>query len=181
MSTIDFLKPIYLARFSKPVADRPIYRALSKQVCASIVEIGVGQAVRTQRILRLLRYYRPHSRICYTGIDLFEARPESCPGLSLKQSYQLLASDGVQVRLIPGDPLSALGRTANSLQGTDVLIISADQDGAALQQAWSFVPRMLHNDSIIFLEQPQGDETRFTQLGYADILAFAGKLRHRAA
>ena len=82
-------------------------------------------------------------RCDYTAIDQFESRGESQPRLSLKEAFHVLRPTGVKLQLVPGDPLSALSRIANSLAGTDLLLIAADQDRQSLAQAWKYVPRML--------------------------------------
>ena len=79
------------------------------------------------------------------------------------------------LRLVPGDPLSALTRVANSLAGTDVVIISLDQTGDLLDQAWRYVPRMLHADSLVYLERPgkKPGETKFDVISPGQIAHWA--------
>jgi hypothetical protein len=89
----------------------------------------------------------------YTGIDLFEARPVGQLGLSLKQAHRALSRSEARVRLIPGDPVTALARSANTLVATDLLIIHADQDAMSLQRAWFYVPRMLHTASVVLWQE----------------------------
>ena len=57
-----------------------------------------------------------------------------------------------------GSVQSATMRTQdpNTLTETDLIIISADQQPADLERAWRFVPRMLHDRSLILREQPAG-------------------------
>jgi hypothetical protein len=148
------LHNLWLLYFSKPAADRPLYKALRARPVRSIVELGVGLPLRTPRLLRLASGKTRGEPIRYCGIDLFEARPGGQPPLSLKQAFAALQSPTVRVQLVPGDPHSALKRVANSLTGTDLLLIAADQDRDSLAHAWTWMPRMLTATSLIFVEQP---------------------------
>lgn len=152
MNSASLLKFAYLALVSGPAHERKIYRAMRQHAPKSIVEIGIGCGLRAERMIAVALRYAGGERLRYAGIDLFEARPAGNLGLSLKQAHQKLKATGVQVRLIPGDPLSALARSANALQGTDLLVISADQDQESLQRAWYYVPRMLQESSLVFIE-----------------------------
>ena len=90
------------------------------------------------------------------GVDRFEDRSESDgPGLTLKEAHQLLRSDGVRVQLVPGNPSDAWMRIANSLGKIDLLIVPAEFDAAPQARAWFFVPRMLHENSVVYVERLQ--------------------------
>jgi hypothetical protein len=173
------LRYYYLTWFSQPAADRPLYKLVSKQPIRSIVEIGVGQGVRTRRLFELaVKPVHAAEPLRYTGIDLFEARhAEVPPALSLKQAHSQLKTDHVQLQLVPGDPLMALSRAANSLAGTDLLIISLDQHSPALQQAWRFVPRMLHAKSLVYVEHPgkKSGETKCELLSLDEVHRLAAE------
>jgi hypothetical protein len=146
--------------------------------------MGVGSGRRTQRMLRLAQAVSPGEGIRYTGIDLFEARPADQPQLKLRVAYMEFKRLTPCIQLAPGDPYTALARTANSLLGTDLLVIAADQEPEALAQAWPLVPRMLHAKSLIFREESVGSRgTRFVLLTPHDIqpLADAALRRVRAA
>src|SRR5438105_3066916 len=121
------IKYVYFAYFSQPAADRAIYRAIYRGRARKIVEIGVGMGQRSARMVNLAKCRHRSAEVRYTGIDLFEARAAGTQGLPLKQIHRLLTASGVRARLVPGDPYSALAQVANSLQGTDVVVISADQ------------------------------------------------------
>ena len=130
---------------------------MARMRARKIVEIGVGDCARSRRLLCVAcRYHRP-DQISYTGIDLFEARPAESPGLSLKQTHQVLKPCGCRVQLIPADPYTALIRAANDLIDTDVIIVSADQDSDSLQRAWFYVPRMLHAETLVVIEKTIAD------------------------
>lgn len=177
------LRYYYLAWFSQPAADRPLYKTLRSRTIRSIVEIGIGQGLRTRRMFEVaLKHCHHEEPLRYTGIDLFEARGNSVPGLTLKQAYARLQHDRVQIKLVPGDPLMALSRAANSLTGTDLVIISLTERGDALDQAWRYVPRMLHDDSLVYLEVPgkKPGETRFTLLKPIEIARLAKESQRTA-
>ena len=154
MSAGTLLKYVYLAYLSRPAADRTVYRAIHRLRPRSIVEIGIGGAMRTRRMIDLTLVNRSADEVRYTGIDLFEARPAVAPGLPLKAAHTLLKTLPLKVRLVPGDPFSALCRAANTLLGTDLLIVSAGHDPESLARAWFYVPRMIHEASQVFVEEP---------------------------
>ena len=186
MKLARLLRYLYLARFSQPSADRTLYRAIWRQPPTRIVELGIGSARRSLRMIELAKRLRPETEtIHYAGIDLFEARPEDAAGLTLKRAHRLLGGTNAKVRLVPGDPAMALKRTANVLLQTDLLVIAADQDRDALARAWFYVPRMLHEGSRVFREErvAGGDGRRFRLMERIEIdrLAAGGYRPLRAA
>lgn len=109
-------------------------------------------------MIEIAKLVSPQAEIHYVGVDLFEARSESDgPGLTLKAAHQHLRSDGVKVQLMPGNPSDVLARIANSLGKVDLLIVPAEADSEGLAKIWFFVPRMLHDDSLVFVEQSLGN------------------------
>ncbi len=170
-----------LAWFSRPAHERCLYRVLRGGQVRSLVELGVGDGRRTQRLLAVAQRFAPEARLQYTGIDLFEARPADAPGMSLKDAHRTLTRTGVHLRLAPGDPFSALARCANALVNTDLLVISADQDPAALERAWYYVPRMLHATSLVFLEERDAGRGSFRRLTLRDVEPLARQQGHQRA
>ncbi|MFN0020568.1 MAG: hypothetical protein ACKVP0_20100 [Pirellulaceae bacterium] len=186
MSAGSLIRSTWLLYFSQPAPDRFLYKAVKGKSIKSVVEIGIGCGVRTQRMLEVLSWNAANLPLKYTGIDLFEARSKAQPGLALKQAFHDLRRPGVQVKLVPGDPYDALVRAANGLTGTDLLIISADQDGESLQRAWTYMPRMLHAGSLIFQEDGDSKTGKFSyrRLTLLDIqrhAAVASRMMRRAA
>ena len=184
MSTASRLKYYYLAYFSKPVGDRTLYRMVQRLQPRRILELGVQRGTRAERLISLALRFHAADDLRYAGVDLFEARPpEAVPGMSLKQAHCLLKATGVRIQLVPGDAYSALSRTANSLRDNDLMLISADQDPAALEQAWFYVPRMLHEKSVVLQEVPGEKGASWQTVALADIQARADqqKTRRRAA
>jgi predicted O-methyltransferase YrrM len=143
------LRYLYLAYFSKPAADRAVYRAIGRLRPQRILEIGIGTGQRAVRMIRLARQYQ--GEVSYTAIDPFESRTEG-DGLSLKAAYRLLRATGARINCVPGDALSALARTANSLAQVELVVVSADQDQASLAQAWFYLPRTLHPQALVLEE-----------------------------
>lgn len=150
MSAFNWFRNLHLSYFSKPVADRSLYRAIRRQPPKSLVEIGVGNGKRTGLLLEFMLAVHPAADVRYAGVDLFEARPAESPGLALKQAHALLKPLGVKTQLVPGDPHSALARCANSLREIDWLVISPDVDAESLAKAWTFIPRMLYAGSKVW-------------------------------
>lgn len=176
MSAASLLKYCYLAHVAKPAAERRLYRHVRRERVRRIVELGVGDGSRAQRLISVSRRYHEAKEISYAGIDLFEARSDDQMPLPLKHAYKRLMPSGVRLQLVPGDPYSALARSANSLLDTDLLIIGADQDPLALERAWFYVPRMLHTGSTVLVEHvgegPEA-ERRYHRLPAADISQLA--------
>ena len=154
LSILSQLQVMYFAHLSKPQSDRPIYQAIRRHKIRRIVELGVGSGRRALRMIEVAKLASPRQDICYVGMDLFEGRSESDgPGLSLKAAYQFLRGVGARVQLVPGNPAESLVRTANSLGKIDLLIVPAELDSPSSSRAWFFVPRMLHERSLVFVER----------------------------
>lgn len=174
MSAIDLLKYAHLAYFSKPKSERAVYRTIRRLRPRSVVEIGVGEVTRSQRIIKLCTHIVGVEQFRYTGIDLFEARGSSQPGVTLKLAHKLLKPMAAKIQLVPGDPFSALSRTANSLTQTDLIIIRSDQDAASMNRAWFYLPRMLSERCQVFHEQENSPgEKKLGQLTVAEVTELA--------
>lgn len=106
--------------------------------------------------------FTPRSEIQYIGMDRFEERGETDgPGLTLITAHRVLTRSGARIKLIPGDPLRSLARAANDLGQVDLLIISPQPEAERLSRVWYFVPRLLHAQTRIFVEQilPGGEKS----------------------
>jgi hypothetical protein len=157
LSAASQLKYLHLAYFSKPVADRAVYRTIRNTCAGHLVGIGLGSGRLAGTMIQLASEFTRRDQVRFTGIDLFELRPATAARLSLKQAHSLLTPLKARVRLVPGDPFSALARAANTLLDTDLVVIRADQDAASLERAWFYLPRMLHEESVVLLENPGSD------------------------
>lgn len=167
MKPISSLKFIYLTTFANPACDRAIYRAIKKSKASSILEIGMGNGDRAETMIRIANKYSGSGNVRYTGIDSFEANPDSA--LSLKKCHQRLNKHGAKVQLVPGEIYSSLHRIANSHTRTDVLIISSGYEIESLESSWFYVPRMLHAASVVFLQDKDDDEEKFQVLSRLEI------------
>lgn len=184
MNVGRLLRSVYLLYFSQPAGHRSLYRAVRARPVRSIVELGIGLGGRTERILEIAGW--KCSGLRYTGIDLFEGRSGGSGGLSLKQAHASLQLPGVRVQLVPGDPWLALMRVANGLAGTDLLLISANQEPESLARAWTWIPRMLTPSSLVFREEIDGQEgqSQWRSVPLEEIqklAAVAGRGQRRAA
>jgi len=147
-------RSFYLSHLSKPSGDRLIYRTIARRKVQSVLEIGIAVGQRASRMIEMARRFHPVAEVRYAGIDPFEARSAmDGPGVTLKMAHRLLHSTGAQVQLIPGDPLAALSRTANSLGQVDLMVVSSRLDPRQLARAWFYVPRLLHERSVVLLEK----------------------------
>jgi hypothetical protein len=184
LSIFSRIRQTYLFYFSKPQANRPVYRAIRRHHAQNILEVGVGDGRRALRLIEIAKLASPGQEIRYIGLDRFEDRSKSDgPGLTFKAAYQLLRSDGLRVQLLPGEPAETLLRTANSLGKIDVLLLPATLESSDFSRMWFFVPRMLHENSLVFVERTLDDgQTRWSLKPQREIdeLASAG-VRRRAA
>ena len=192
MSAASRIKYAYYAYLAKPKSERKLYREIRRRRPQRIVELGLSSKQRSLRMLRVVARYAP-GPVEYTGIDLFEARGKDYEGLTLKQAHKLFKPMASKVRLLPGDPFSALAAASNTLVGTDLLIISVDQNLESLTKAWFYVPRMLTSTSLVLHEQPIESEeqkenkplqTQLVNVSRMEIEAWAAiqtKARRRAA
>ena len=124
-----------------PKCDRALHRRVKTTMPQRIVELGVGDLSRATRVIAMAQRYRKDT-IHYCGIDLFDARSEDA-SLKLKDAHIRLSQTGARIRLVPGDLMSAIPRTANMLTNTDLLIVDATHSASELESIRPFIPRML--------------------------------------
>ena len=154
MPAPNHLRVLYLTHLSKPASDRALYRAIRGRAIARILHVGIGLGERALRMIEMARLHVPDEGIEYTGVDRFEDRDESDgPGLSLKAAHRMLKQTGARIHLLPGDPFAAVARAANSLARTDLVVISSRGKADWLERAWFYFPRMLHDRSLVYLEE----------------------------
>lgn len=178
------LKRLYLRYFAKPAHDRVLLRLVHRQRISRIAQLGIGDLTRTLRLLAAAQADNGGLSLDLVGIDKFEMRSEvDGPGLSLKEAHRVLASHGIKARLLPGEPLTVLAASANSLGGNDLLLISADQDRESLARAWFYVPRMLSATGVVFIEEPHDGAGEFCwrQVSQEELTRLAAKPRTRRA
>lgn len=166
MAKFGFLSS-WFGRADQAGPERPLFKLLGGKTVRRVVEIGLGDGQRSAAMIRRLLRYQSADQVRYTGIDLFEGRADQ-PVLSLKEAHRMLGALCNGVRLIPGDAAGALRRHANELRGTDLVIVRDGQNGGSLDSAWHFLPRMLHNQSQVWIEQADGS---FETLSPAEVRA----------
>ena len=182
MSIKDRVWAFHLLHISKPVEDRPIYQEIVTGHVRHILELGLGSAERSLRLIETASRCCSAREIHYTGVDPFESRGSE-GSLPLKVAHQRLSRTGAHVRLVPGDAFSGIARVANSLQGVDLVVISGDQTPEQLERAWFYFPRMLHNQSKLFLQKPcgPGQIAPYDQISPEEIGIWANRTSRRRA
>lgn len=169
MRPASSLQSLYLRFLSRPRHWRSLYAHLHRARPRRILQIGLGDGANTERILGLsLAQPRPEP-VKFTGIDLFESRPQSDIGMSLKEAHARFRGERLEIRLLPGQPAQVLTRFANELRGTDLVLIAGDQASGVREHAWHFLPRMLHKDSQVWIESQTRGASSFQILSPADL------------
>jgi hypothetical protein len=184
--TLAFLsrfKLFCLFHFSRPRANRLIYRKVYRRDIQRVLELGVGDCARAVRVINLIAAAREAKTLRYTGVDLFEARPDHiAPSLPLKEAYRTLKATGARIQLLPGDPFVALSRSANDLGQQALIVISADMAGEPLTRAWFYMPRLVHADTLVFQEDLETQQFRQVSRKQIQRLATASIVpQHRKA
>ncbi len=153
MANTNRLRAAYLSYLSKPASDRPIYRSVCRRQACRILELGIGVGQRAVRMIEAAGCFHPQREIFYYGFDPFESRSAvDGPGVTLKMAHRLLKATGARIQLVPGAPCRTLARMANDLGQIDVMVISSRLDPKQFAEAWFCVPRLLHEQSDVFLE-----------------------------
>ena len=183
LSNPSRLRVFYLTHLSQPSSDRAVYRAICRQQVRSILELGVGVGQRALRMVELAGRGVPVGEVRYTGVDPFEGRSEmDGPGLALKTAHRLLKATGARIQLVPGEIPAALARTANMLGPIDLLVIAGRLPPQQLAQAWFYVPRLLREQSQVFLEKfLPGGKTAMQPVAHDEIETWATATRHHRA
>jgi len=136
------------------------------------------------RMIEVAKRTSPPEDIHYVGMDLFEGRGDADgAALSLKEAHQRLRATGVRVQLVPGNPAESLIRLANSLHKVDLLIVPSELESAAAARMWFFIPRMLHERSIVLVESVQSDGQKTVRIkprAEIDRMAAGGAARRAA-
>ncbi len=179
---VSTLQILAMAFFSQPKSDRPVYQLMRRLRPRRIIELGIGDGNRSERMIRLAGSFGP---VHFVGIDMFEGSPAGVACTTLKNAHQRLSRLRGEIRLLPGDAGSALPRHANELTNTDLVIISATQQPAGVAKAQKYLPRMLHANSRVMLESPgPSGQMRWQVLTFDEVLSAAAgssPRRRRAA
>lgn len=181
LSRVSRARFLYLALFSKPKAERAVFRQIRRHRMARILEVGVGDARRASRLIQVAQRYAP-GEVQYTGIDQFELSDSTASSIPLITVHRRIARHGANVRLVPGEPAAALESIANFSPNTDLIILSANITNRELDSAWFYLPRMLHSGSLVLREEINGEgEPKFATLSPHDVEVAAERPRPRKA
>ena len=181
MSAANALRYVFLAYLSKPVEDRPLYRLIRRHRLTNFLQLGIRDGQLATRAIDVGLRYSPAESVRYTGIDLFEARPAGSLSLPLKAAHQLFRPRGIKAQLVPGDAGMAMTRIANSLQGVQLVLISADQTDESLERAWFYLPRVLDVNCHVFRQRKQGDQFIWQPISRIELQSLATRRRSRQA
>jgi len=159
MAGLGLVRRIWLSRFSRPAAERPLYRHVLGSRPRRLLELGLGMLGRTERLLRA-----GGVDLHYVGLDRFESRsPSDPPGVSLKQAHRRLRGLA-RVQLVPGNVDSSLARLCNHLGVFDVVVVSADTDERHLERCWFFLQRLTGPATTLFLESRTAAASTWTTM-----------------
>ena len=182
MAAASWFRYTWLSRFASPKSDRELYRLVKRQTACRIVEIGMGDLSRAVSLIETAQRFAVDKKVWYTGIDLFEARPADRPGISLKEAYRVLRATEAGIRLVPGTPARSLASAANAHPNTDVILIGPEVAESELTGAWFYVPRMLHEGSIVLSERHDADgRVTFNKITRTQIADWAARESMRRA
>jgi hypothetical protein len=174
VAAANWFRYVRLAHWSRPKANRQLYRLVKRDRICRIVEVGISDLPRAVAMIEVAQRFAGDKKVWYTGIDLFEARQPGSTPLPMKETYRILRATEANVRLVPGTPASSLAAAANAHQNTDLILIGPDVTETELQGAWFYVPRMLNKTSTILSERRTADgQSTFTALTRTQIAEWA--------
>jgi hypothetical protein len=162
MSRLSWLEKQYWTRLGKPVEERELFAQLIQRPIASLLEVGIGNGSRMQRIAKLVTLAEGVASLRYVGTDEFESATDRGHHLSLKQAHRLASQLGFKATLIPGDVESAIPRVAHKLGSSDLIIIDGGLDSQQPSNGFlaSWLNRIAHRDSIVLAAAAPGGTLR---------------------
>ena len=177
MSRLSWLQKLYWTRFSKPVEERELVKYLLAHPVRSLLEIGVGNGARMQRIAKLVQLPAGEEQLRYIGIDEFESASDGGQHLRLKEAHQLASVLGFKASLIPGNHASAVPRVAHKMGACDVIVIDGGLDPAAPMTGsiGPWLNHLMHDRSMVFACAQPGNALRRLDLEF-----ISAPVRHAA-
>jgi hypothetical protein len=157
VAAANWLRYARLAHWSRPKANRQLFRMVKRDQICRIVEVGISDLSRAVALIEVAQRFAGDKKVWYTGIDLFDARQPGTAPLPMKQTYRILRATDANVRLVPGAPAPSLAAAANAHQNTDLVLIGPDVTEMDLNGAWFYVPRMLNKTSSVLSERRTAD------------------------
>ncbi len=173
MTIKSWIKSVVKSSFQDESGIKTFIKEIKKTNPRSILEIGLGDGQRGPKILAALDN-SGEDRIRYTGIDMFEAR---LGGLLIRKVHQQISQTGALCKLVPGEPMPALSRTANSLASTDLILIDSMILPNDLDAAWYYFPRMMHAGTQVFQQVTDGDSMTYRRLDNSKVESLANRAR----
>ena len=182
MAAANWFRYAYLAHFSRPKSVRQLFRLVKRHRVRNMVEVGISDVTRAASLVEASQRFAGNEKVKLTGLDWFDARPQNQTPLSLKEAYRVLHATGANVRLVPGAPGTSLTAVANAHQNTDLILISSAVTQDDLQAAWFYMPRMLHQRSLILREHlDAAGQPSFEWLTLTQVAEWAGRAGGRRA
>jgi hypothetical protein len=179
MARMGLFSRLWLARLSRPAAERVIYRHVLRNPPSRILELGLGLLGRTERLLTASA--SGGTPVHYVGLDRFEGRaPADPPGVTLKEAHRRLHRLG-RVQLVPGNVDTSLARLCNHLGVFDLVLIAAENDERHLERCWFFLQRITTATTTVFLERRTGANAAWGTLPKARIDELAAQVVLRRA
>lgn len=182
MAAANWFRYVYLAHFASPKGNRQLFHTIKRERVCRIVEIGIGDLARAEALIQVAQRFAGDKKVWYTGFDMFEARPTGQTRIALKDAYCRLRATEANIRLVPGVPRMSLSSAANAHQNTDLVIVGSAFSDVDIQGGWHYVPRMLHDRSVILSEQRTTDgQVSYTPISRAQIAELAARDSNRRA
>ena len=179
---MGFFRYAKLAYFSKETGDRKLFRLIKGQQTERIVLLGIESVRLCESLIEVASQYARDEQVLVTGLDAFDERDPSLDQLRLVDAHRELSQTGARVQLTPGGPSEGLARMANSLQDTDLVLISRLVSEQRLTAAWFYLPRMCHPGTIVLQQtQDSTEKDAWRQISLDEINALAATRRRSAA
>lgn len=173
-----FWQAFWWSRFAQLAEDRICYKTIEKHKFTSILEIGLEDGIRSERMIQVALRAAGIRPVHYVGIDLFEANtdPEVEP-LTLKEAHTQLGALGARVKLIPGDIYSGLSRMANQLKDIELVVIGFDQDPELVERCWTYLPRFMTEDAVVLLQGDEAEDYQFRSIDLETVKELATRAK----
>jgi hypothetical protein len=182
VAAASWWKYAYLAHFSRPRTERPLFRLVKRHKICRIVEIGIQDVARSVSLVNVAERYADQGKVSYTGLDWFDSRSAELPQLTLKQAHRQLQATDAVVRLVPGEPGRSVGAIANAHPHTGLLILGSAVTDSQLVAAWFYLPRMVDAGSVVLRERiDSANRATFERLPHSLLIKQAAALGERRA
>jgi len=177
----SFWQCFWWSHFAQLPEDRTCYRLIQKHKCSSILEIGLEDGVRSERMIQVALRTAGIRPVHFVGVDLFEANTDpDIDHLSLKEAHKQFTALGARTKLIPGDAYSALSRVANELKDIELVVIGYDQEPAIVERCWNLMPRFLAENAIVLLQGDEAENFQFKEISLETVKELAANSKAKS-